>query len=110
MDITKGRRVESGSDPGEAGFERVKKRISGKLRRAADTLLLPRAIDSASNELSRLGFQARGWVEAAADQIERADPVKIEKEIAATVQRNPGTSLLIAASAGLLFGVIVRRK
>jgi len=89
---------------------RIANRLAGKLRHAADRLSLPREVDGSSTELSRLGLQTRAWIEDVADQIEQIDPARIKDEIVARVQRQPGTSLLIAAAAGLLLGVIVRRR
>ena len=93
-----------------SGFIRIRNRIASTLREVGEMLPRPRELDSTSNDLSRIGNQIRDWIGDTANQIERVDPVRVQAEFTSKVQRNPGTSLLIAATAGLLLGIVVRRR
>jgi len=93
-----------------AGFTRIKNRLARNLREVGEMIPVPREIDGRSNDLSRIGNQIRGWIGDTANSIERVDPAKIKTEFTSKVQENPGTSLLIAAAAGLLIGIVVRRR
>jgi ElaB/YqjD/DUF883 family membrane-anchored ribosome-binding protein len=96
----------------ETGFAQLKKRLAVGLRQIADRMRLPHDHDKdvSPNELSRIAFQARSWIEDAAAYVEQADSEKIKNEASAAVRRNPGTSLLVSVSAGLILGAIVRRR
>jgi ElaB/YqjD/DUF883 family membrane-anchored ribosome-binding protein len=91
-------------------FSRIRSQVASAIRQTADALSLPREAQSESGELKHIGMQARGWIEGAADQIEKIDPVKMKKDFTECVQRNPGTSLLTAAAVGLIFGIAVVRR
>ena len=99
-------------ESGECGrqFARIRNQVASAIRQTADALSLPREAQSESGELKHMGMQARGWIEGAADQIEKIDPIKMKKYLTERIQRNPGTSLLTAAAVGLLVGIVVVRR
>jgi hypothetical protein len=94
-------------------IDRIKIRIAGKLRQAAETLY-GKTEDNHWRKTPRgapnFGSQASAWLHSSADYVERMEPKKIKDDITEQVRRNPGKSLLVASAVGLILGVIFRRK
>ena len=103
---------DSGKNSGACAqkFSRIQNQVASAIRQTADMLSLPRDDDSEKSELARFGVQTRGWIEDAANQIEKIDPDRIKKDFTERIQRNPGTSLLTAAAVGLIFGIVIVRR
>ena len=91
-------------------FDRIKVRIAGKLRQAAETLYGKTEDNQTPREAPNFGSQASAWLHNSADYVERMEPKKIKDDITEQVRRNPGKSLLVASAVGLLLGAIFRRK
>lgn len=93
-----------------ASFDRLKVRIAGKLRQAAETLYRKTEDIQTSRGAPNLGPQASAWLHNSADYIEQMEPKKIKEDITEQVRRNPGKSLLVASAVGLILGAIFHRK
>jgi hypothetical protein len=101
---------ESEIDSHRASFARIKARIAGKLRQAAETLHGKAEGNQMPREAANFGSHAIDWLHNSADYIEGMEPKKIKDDITEQVRRNPGKSLLVAAAAGVILGAIFRRK
>jgi ElaB/YqjD/DUF883 family membrane-anchored ribosome-binding protein len=93
---------------GESGLESFKETVAGKLHVAAGAIQ-DRANQNPRHPMSSYASQAAGFLEGAADYVQRVDPQQVKSDIRNQVRQNPGKSLLIAGAVGLLFGVLVRR-
>jgi hypothetical protein len=91
-------------------FDRIKIRIAGKLRQAAETLYDKTEDNQTPLGSPNFGPQASALLHNSADYIERMEPKKIKDDITEQVRRNPGKSLLVATAVGLILGAIFRRK
>jgi ElaB/YqjD/DUF883 family membrane-anchored ribosome-binding protein len=56
------------------------------------------------------GRQATVWLNRSADYVEHLDLGQIKTEIQGLVRTHPGVSLLMAGTAGLIIGSLVRRR
>src|SRR2546423_36269 len=108
---------EPGRQRQDSTFDQIKTTVAEKLHTAAETLHektsrqtgdpgSPKGNDS----LSDYGRQAAEWLDRSADYIEDLDPQQIKTDIENQVRQHPGRSLLIAGAAGLLLGVLIRRR
>lgn len=91
-------------------FDRIKVRIAGNLRQAAETLYGKTEDNQTPRGAPNFGSQAGAWLHNSVDYIERMEPKKIKDDITEQVRRNPGKSLLVASAVGLILGAILRRK
>lgn len=91
-------------------FNRIKERIAGRLRATAEKLPFQDSLASSGTEWAKLVSQTQGWMNMAADRVEHIDPVKVKMDFERSVRRQPGKSLLIAGVAGLLLGIVLRRR
>ena len=91
-------------------FDRIKVRIAGKLRQAAETLYGKTEGNQTPRGGPNFGSQASAWLNNSADYVERMESKKIKDDITEQVRRNPGKSLLVASAVGLILGAIFRRK
>ena len=96
----------SGLECGSHVVDRLKHRIAERLRQTADKVADHRPANSMGNSLLS---QAPGWINDAADRVERIDPDKIKTDFEQAVRRNPEKSLLIAAATGAFLAAILRR-
>lgn len=98
----------------DSTFDQIKTTVAEKLHTAADTLheKTSRQTGSAGagESLSGYGRQAADWLDRSADYIEELDPQQVKTDLENQVRRHPGRSLLIAGAAGLLLGVLLRRR
>ncbi|HET9130135.1 MAG TPA: hypothetical protein VFO86_04250, partial [Terriglobia bacterium] len=78
-------------------------KLAQKLRRAAARIYEPESENESRGEFSAvtaLGAQANAVLNKAADYIEKVDAKSVQVDLTRQVQRNPGTSLLVAGAAG----------
>lgn len=109
-EVTPPRSGESEIEYPGTSFDRIKVRIAGKLRQAAETLFGKTEDNQTPRGAPNFGSQASALLHNSADYIERMEPKKIKADIAEQVRRNPGKSLLVASAVGLILGAIFRRK
>jgi len=56
------------------------------------------------------GRQASFWLTRSVDSVEHLDLDQLKTAIQSLVRRHPGVSLLMAGTAGLIIGRLVRRR
>jgi len=91
----------------------AQRKLALKLRQAAARIYEPETDHDSSDEISALGAlgaQANVLLHKTADYIERVDAKAIKSDVTKQVQHNPGTSLLIAGTAGFLLSSMFRRR
>ena len=92
-------------------FGQIKTAVSDKVRSAANSLHQTADQVSVRQEgLSSYGHQAATWLEHSADYIEDFEPQEVVSQVRQEVRKNPGRSLLIAGAAGLVLGILFRRR
>jgi ElaB/YqjD/DUF883 family membrane-anchored ribosome-binding protein len=106
------RQLDSGFESEATGVstvEALKDTVAGKLQAAA-TAIQKSVGQNQNPKLAKYGEQAANWLDGAADYVRDADPQKFKTELQSRVRQNPGRSLLVAGAAGLLLGVLLRRR
>lgn len=93
------------------GIDRVKGAAAQALHAAAD--MLRHRAEGASGQFSALtgyGQQASDFLARSANFVDEMDMERVQRQIEDAVRRNPGRSLLIAGTIGLLLGATLRRR
>ncbi|HEX5041465.1 MAG TPA: DUF883 C-terminal domain-containing protein [Candidatus Polarisedimenticolaceae bacterium] len=93
------------------GMDRVKGAAAQALHAAAD--MLRQRAEGASGQFSALtgyGQQASDFLARSAHFVEEMDMERMKRQMEDAVRRNPGRSLLIAGTVGLLLGATLRRR
>jgi ElaB/YqjD/DUF883 family membrane-anchored ribosome-binding protein len=91
-------------------FSNLKASVSDSLRSAAGVIREKAEEAGENSNLSHYGHQASRWLNTSADYVRDMDFQAVQSDIKETVRRNPGRSLLIAAAAGLIIGIMLRRR
>ena len=97
--------------PPREGMDRVKGAAAQAIHAVAD--LLRNRAEGASGQFSALtgyGRQASDYLARSARFVEDMDVERVQRQIEDAVRRNPGWSLLIAGTIGLLLGATLRRR
>ncbi len=94
---------------GGSTLDTIKENVADKLHAAANTIQ-QKAAQNQSNPAAAYAGQAAGWLDGAADYVREVDPAKVKTDIQQQVRSNPGRSLLVAGAAGLLLGILFRRR
>ncbi|HEY6328276.1 MAG TPA: DUF883 C-terminal domain-containing protein [Blastocatellia bacterium] len=87
-------------------FDKFKHALADKLQSAASSL----ETNAAEQGSHSYGWQAAELLDRSASYVRQMDPNELRNEIEAEVRSNPGRSLLIAAGAGLLIGIVLGRR
>jgi len=93
------------------GMDRVKGAAAQAIHAVAD--LLRNRAEGASGQFSALtgyGRQASDYLARSARFVEDLDVERVQRQIEDAVRRNPGRSLVIAGTIGLLLGATLRRR
>ena len=93
------------------GVDRVKGAAAQALHAAAD--VLRHRAEGASGQFSALtgyGQQASDFIARSARFVEDMDMERVRRQVEDAVRRNPGRSLVIAGTIGLLLGATLRRR
>jgi ElaB/YqjD/DUF883 family membrane-anchored ribosome-binding protein len=93
------------------GVDRVKGAAAQALHAAAD--LLRHRAEGASGQFSALtsyGQQASDFLARSARFVDEMDLDRVQRRIEDAVRRNPGRSLVIAGTIGLVLGATLRRR
>jgi ElaB/YqjD/DUF883 family membrane-anchored ribosome-binding protein len=114
QDLTRGGQG-SASEPesthSASTLDTIKTTVSDKLHTAAAAIRQRvSAPESQASPIASYASQASEWLDTSADYVERVDPQKIKDDIQQRVRRNPAQSLLIAGAAGLILGILLRRR
>ena len=103
--------IQSGSLRKRSTFESVKETVAQKLKETASKIDDKVEHSAEGKEALRgYGHQASEWLNHSADYIREIDLEKIKNDLRNEVKKNPGRSLLIAGAAGLVLGVVFRRR
>ena len=98
------------SEPSRAStVDTLKDTVAGKLQSAASAIQR-NAGQNKNPTLSKYAGQAASWLDDAAGYVRDSDPQKFKTDLQNRVRQNPGRSLLVAGAAGLLLGVLLRRR
>ncbi len=90
-------------------LQTIKDTVVSGMGKAAQSLH-QQADKSTTTQLTDLGHQTAGWLEKSADYLQQAEPEKMRADFENQVRSNPAKSLLIAGAAGLVLGIIFRRR
>ena len=91
-------------------LDTIKGTVADKLHAAATTIQQKAGQSQENAVVAGYAGQAAGWLDDAAEYVREVDPQKVKSDIQHQVRSNPGRSLLIAGAAGLLFGILLRRR
>ena len=92
------------------GFENVKNRIADKLQSVAKELGEKAADPVGTSGIAQHGKRASEWMDHSAEYVRKFDYKKADERIREYVKQSPERTLLIAGAAGLILGVILRRR
>lgn len=90
-------------------MDSIKSKVATSLREAAGRLRAG-ATGETDREPSALGQRAAEWLDQSADYVHQVDLQQVKADVAETVRRNPGRSLLVAGAVGLFLGALFRRR
>jgi ElaB/YqjD/DUF883 family membrane-anchored ribosome-binding protein len=94
----------------DSKFDRVKNAIADKLHDAADTIREKTASADIPAGLDTYGHQASSILDHSADYIRDFDIKQADQDLQRQIRNKPGASVLIAFGAGLLIGILFRRR
>jgi ElaB/YqjD/DUF883 family membrane-anchored ribosome-binding protein len=90
-------------------LEIVRDSLASVLESAADKI--EKAVESRPDDLAvSYAKGAAGLLDQAASSVKSVEPAKVQKAVQDQLRNNPGRSLAIAGSVGLLIGLVVRRR
>lgn len=98
-----------GSDKSTA-LGNVKTIIADKLHEAAEALDKKASDKDAHSGVAQYGKQASEWLDQSAEYVRQFDYKQADASVRNYVRHSPGRSLLIAGAAGLILGVVLRRR
>jgi len=88
----------------------VKNAIANQLKSAAESIEDKLTASQARGQLADFGHKTAEWLGRSAEYVRKTDPEEVVAEIENKVRQSPGRSLLVAAGAGLILGIIIRRR
>ena len=86
----------------------IREQAADRLESAADAL--HERAEGYEGRLGGYGRQAAEWLDRSAQYVRSADAQRVKTDVEDQVRRNPGRALLVAGAAGLLLGVLLRRR
>jgi ElaB/YqjD/DUF883 family membrane-anchored ribosome-binding protein len=89
-------------------LDTVKNTVAEKLHSAAGAL--KQRAGQQQGAMSGYADKASTWLDDAAGYVRQVDPQQLKTDVQEKVRRNPGRALLVAGAAGLLLGVLFRRR
>jgi ElaB/YqjD/DUF883 family membrane-anchored ribosome-binding protein len=92
------------------GFENVKTRIADKLHHIAQVMSEKAADPNAQSDVAVCEKQASEWLDHWAEYVRQFDYKQADAKARQYVGQNPGRSILIAGTVGLIIGAILRRR
>ncbi|HKF55888.1 MAG TPA: hypothetical protein VKJ45_10600 [Blastocatellia bacterium] len=95
---------------GSTTADKLKNAVADQLKHAAASIDEKARSGQTPPQLSEYGHKAADWLDNSADYVRNIDPNQVKVDLENKVRKNPGRSLLIAAAAGLVLGIIVRRR
>lgn len=95
--------------PAKPIMQTMKDSVAKGMGKAAEALH-QQADKASALPFADFGHQAAQWLEKSADYVQTVEPQKIRADFEDQVRLNPAKSLLIAGAAGLVLGIIFRRR
>src|SRR5262245_34355094 len=90
-------------------LDSVKQSVADKLHAAAE-VIKEKVADNQNLTLAGYANTAAGWLDEASDYVQQVNPQQIKTDLRNEVRAHPGRSLVIAGAAGVLLGVLLRRR
>jgi ElaB/YqjD/DUF883 family membrane-anchored ribosome-binding protein len=92
-------------------LETVRNAIADTLHGTSETLGRKAAdLEEGQPKIAHLADRASGWLEQSADCVRRFDYAATDAKFRDYVRESPGRSMLMAGAAGLIIGIILRRR
>ena len=101
--------VEAKPQAGKSMLETVTQSVADKLHTAAD-IIQKNVEQNQGKPVARYAAQASAVLGNAADYIREIEPQKVKADLQKQIRSNPGRSLMVAGAAGLLLGILIRRR
>jgi ElaB/YqjD/DUF883 family membrane-anchored ribosome-binding protein len=95
---------------GDTAADKLKNAVADQLKNAAQTIEEKATSGEATGALAEYARKAADWLDSSSEYVRNLDPEQVKLEVEDKVRKNPGRSLLIAGAAGLLLGILVRRR
>jgi len=92
------------------GFDSVKNTIANKLDGFAKAIGEKTARQDENSGIARYGKGASELLDQSAEYVRQFDYHQTDTRVREYVRKSPGRSLLIAGAAGLMIGVILKRR
>lgn len=91
-------------------LDKIRDVIADTLHTTA-TKLSEKAVDPDTKpSMARYAIRASDWLDNSAEKVREFDSERTDAKIRDYVSMNPGRSLLMAGAAGLVIGIILRRR
>ena len=90
------------------GISGLAQRVDSESSKIGDTRT--GLLASVAPEIKKYGHMTAEALERSADYVNDLDLDEIKKDTKASIQRNPGKAVLIAAGVGLLLGALLKRR
>jgi hypothetical protein len=102
--------MEGTSTTSASKFDKVKHTVAEKLHDAADSIRRKTEAPDKHSGMDEYGRRASSLLDQSADYIRDFDIKRADADLQKQIRNYPGRSLLIALGAGLLIGMMVRRR
>lgn len=106
---TKIARDSSPSTTNVSSLDAIKDTVADKLHAVAGAIQQRAGQDQGSGISSYAG-RASGWLDDAAEYVREVDQNKVKTDLQKQLRTNPGRALLVAGAAGLVLGILLRRR
>jgi hypothetical protein len=102
--------MEVNSTISSSKFNKVKHTVAEKLHSAADSIRRKTEAPDEHSGMGEYGRRASSLLDQSADYIRDFDIQRADADLQRQIRNYPGRSMLIALGAGLLIGMMVRRR
>ena len=93
-----------------SSIEKIRDAIADTLQNTAAKLNEKADAPDAQPSMARYAKQASDWLENSAESVRGFNYEETDSKIRSYVNLNPGRSLLMAGAAGLVVGILLRRR
>lgn len=93
-----------------SSIEKIRDAVADTLQNTAAKLNEKATAPDAQPSMARYAKQASEWLEESAESVRGFDYERTDTKIRDYVSLNPGRSLLMAGAAGLVVGILLRRR
>ena len=97
--------------PGKSsGFENVKNRIADKLQYIAEVMCRKADDHNTQTDVAACEKKASEWLDHSAEYVRQFDYKQADAKTREYIKQNPGRSIMIAGTVGLIIGAVLRRR